>query len=285
MALLATLLALASLPALAAEGRFEKTLSVLPHGLLQVSTGAGNIHLTVSSGNQIHIVGIVKSSHCFGLCAGSGNADARVRQIAANPPIEQTGDMVHIGAHLDNLHNISIDYEIEAPAGITLEATSGAGDIIDDGVGANAHINTGSGNIHASGLSGGFSVSTGSGDIVADAASPGDVRAHTGSGNIKLRNLAGGLYAETGSGDVQLTGKPTSRWHITTGSGNVNFTAGSAAFNLDARTGSGDVKFEGAAHDATMDQVYSTHHSFSARIRGGGPMVEVHTGSGDVRID
>ena len=91
-----------------------------------------------------------------------GGSEERVREIAANPPIEQTGNIVRIGARHENLHNISIDYEIEAPANAYLDASSGSGDITDDGVGENAKLSTGSGNIHATGLNGGFSASTGS---------------------------------------------------------------------------------------------------------------------------
>ena len=115
-----------------------------------------------------------------------------MREIAANPPIEQTGNIIRIGNHHENYHNISIDYDIEAPGDAFLEANSGSGDITDEGVGANAKINTGSGTIHASGLQGGFRVETGSGDIYAEQTGEGDVRAQTGSGSIELKEIHGG---------------------------------------------------------------------------------------------
>src|ERR1039457_2270694 len=101
-------LALAAIPALASEATFERNLSVSGRVELSVSTGSGNIHLTHSSGNQVHIFGKVKSSW--------GGSDAKVREIAANPPIEQTGNIIRVGARHEILRNISIDYEIEAPA-------------------------------------------------------------------------------------------------------------------------------------------------------------------------
>ncbi len=75
------------------------------------------------------------------------------------------------------MHNISIDYEIQAPADAYLDAASGSGDINDDGIGENAKLSTGSGNIHATGLHGSFSVETGSGDIYAEQTGEGDVKA------------------------------------------------------------------------------------------------------------
>ena len=188
---------LAALPALASEATFERTLSVSGHVELSVSTGSGNIHITRGAGNQVHIWGKVKQSG-FGLILIPAPSEERIRAIAANPPIEQTGNIIRIGGHNENLHNISIDYEIQAPEDALLNAGSGSGDITVDGVGENAKIWTGSGNIHATGLRGGFKVDTGSGNIYAEQTGQGDVKAQTGSGNVELRNLHGGLHGGTG---------------------------------------------------------------------------------------
>ena len=268
----ALVIALACVPALASEATFERTLNVSGTVTLHVSTGAGNIHITPGSDNQVHIFGRVKSSW--------GGSEQRVHDIANNPPIEQTGSILHIGGHMENLHNISIDYEIKAPAKTLLEASSGSGNLDDDGVGVNSKLNTGSGNIHAKGLQESFSVETGSGDIVAEQSGSGDVRAHTGSGNIELKNLSGGLKAETGSGDIKVGGQPKSTWRLNTGSGSVEMWPEHASLTLEASTGSGSIKVEGNE----MDTLHSDHHSLSAKLHGGGPMVRVETGSGDIRI-
>ena len=266
------LAALAAVPALASEATFERTLSVSGRVELSVSTGSGNIHLTRGADNQVHVYGKVKS--------GWGGSEDRVREIAAHPPIEQTGNIIRIGSHHENLHNISIDYEIQAPANAFLEAGSGSGDITVEGVGENAKISTGSGNIHASGLHGGFTVDTGSGNIYAEQTGQGDVKAQTGSGNIELRDLRGGLRAGTGSGDIKAGGTPASDWKLETGSGNVEFWAGGAAFTLDASTGSGSVHTD----REMMTQGMQDHHHVTGKINGGGPTVRIETGSGDIRV-
>ena len=265
-------LMLAAIPALASEATFERNLTVNGRVELSVATGSGNIHLTHGADNRVHIFGRVKSSW--------GGSEDRVREIAANPPIEQTGNIVRIGARHENLHNISIDYEIEAPANAYLDASSGSGDITDDGVGENAKLSTGSGNIHATGLNGGFSASTGSGNIYAEQTGQGDVKAETGSGNIELRNLRGGLRAGTGSGDIKAGGVPTSPWHLETGSGNVEFWAGDAALTLDASSGSGSVHTD----REMLTQGSSDHHHVTGKLNGGGPTVRIETGSGDIRV-
>lgn len=270
-AALATL-ALAALPALASEANFERNLTVNGRVELTVSTGSGHIHLTRGSDNQVHISGHVKS--------GWGENEQRVREIAANPPIEQTGNIIRIGTHHENWHNISIDYDIQAPADAFLEAGSGSGDISDDGVGDNAKLNTGSGSIHAVGLHGPFKVETGSGDIYAEQTGEGDVRAQTGSGRIELKEIHGALHAGTGSGDIKISGSPSGDWKLETGSGGIEFWPGNTGFTLDASTGSGSVHTD---HEMTVQGSFDKHH-ITGKINGGGPTVRIETGSGDVRI-
>jgi DUF4097 and DUF4098 domain-containing protein YvlB len=266
--------ALAALPALASEATFERNLTVNGHVELSVSTGSGNIHLTQGSDSAVHIVGHVKSGW------GHADNDQRVKDIANNPPIEQTGNIIRIGQRHENYHNISIDYEIQAPASSFLEGSSGSGDLTVDGVGQNAKLSTGSGNIHAKGLQGGFSVNTGSGDIHIDGTGEGDVKAQTGSGNIELKNVHGGLRAGTGSGEIKVAGTPSNPWHLETGSGNVEFWPGNSGFTLDASTGSGSVHTE---HEM-LTQGSMDHHHIVGKIGGGGPTVRIETGSGDIRV-
>ncbi len=266
-------LALAAIPALASEATFERNLSVNGRVELSVSTGSGNVHLTHGSGNQVHVFGRVKSNW--------GGSDQRVREIAANPPIEQTGNIIRIGTHHENLRNISIDYEIQAPADVFLEASSGSGDVTDDGIGQNAKLSTGSGNIRATGLRGGFSVDTGSGNIEAGQIGQGDVKAQTGSGNIELHDLHGALRAGTGSGDIKVTGAPAGEWKLETGSGNIElWPAGNTGFTLDASTSSGNVHTD---QQMQVQGSFDKHH-ITGKVHGGGPTVRISTGSGDIRI-
>ena len=257
---------------MASEASFERNLTVNGHVELTVSTGSGHIHMTHGSGDRIHIVGHVKSNW--------GANEAKVQEIAKNPPIEQTGNIVRIGQHHENYHNISIDYDIEAPANSFLEANSGSGDINDDGVGQNAKLGTGSGSIHATGLQGGFIVNTGSGDVYAEQICQGDVKAQTGSGRVELKNVNGSLHAGTGSGDIKVAGNPSSDWKLGTGSGSVEFWAGNAAFTLDASTGSGSVHTD---QEMAVQGSYDKHH-IVGKVHGGGPTVRIETGSGDIRV-
>jgi hypothetical protein len=268
----AAALMLAALPALGAEATFERNLSVKGTVELIVANGSGYVHLTHGADGQIHIFAKVRSSW--------GANDEQVRQIAANPPIEQTGSIVRIGARHENLHNISIDYEIQAPVDAYLNAASGSGEVTDDGVGQNTKLSTGSGSIHATGLHGSFSVGTGSGNIYADQTGDGEVKAETGSGSIELRNVHGGLHAETGSGSIKVDGTPSAPWKLETGSGSVELSTGSAPLTLDAESGSGSIHTD----QEMTTQGTSNRHHVSGKINGGGPTVRVETGSGSIRV-
>jgi DUF4097 and DUF4098 domain-containing protein YvlB len=270
--ILATAMLALAIPALASEATFERTLNVNGRVELSVATGSGSIKLRHGSGDRIHIYGKVRSNW--------GENDEKVKEIAANPPIEQTGNIVRIGTHHENYHNISIEYEIEAPADAFLEAASGSGSISDDGIGENAKLTTGSGSIHALGLHGSFNVNTGSGDIYAEQTGQGDVKAETGSGSIELKDVHGGLHAQTGSGEIKVSGSPVADWKLGTGSGSIEIWPGSGGFTLDASTGSGSISTE---HEMTVQGSFDKHH-ITGKVGGGGPLVRVETGSGSIHV-
>jgi hypothetical protein len=120
----------------------------------------------------------------------------------------------------------------------------------------------GSGAIHADGIQGPARVTTGSGTIeLGNIAGAMDARA--GSGRILVHGLGGGIVAHAGSGSVTVQLTPT------------------AAFDLSVSTGSGGID---VAHPMTMQGRWNRHR-IEATVRGGGPLVDVSTGSGSVRIN
>jgi len=275
-ALAAAIAALLPAAALAADGTFDKTLHTTGQVVLTVGTGSGYVHVTPGSSSEVHIVGHV---HANGWGFGA-SADDRVKQVVANPPIDQSGNIVSIGRHQDWIRNVSIDYDITAPKGTQLEASSGSGDLRLQDLGGPLKANTGSGSIEANGFSGRVQLQTGSGDIRAGLQAANDVKATTGSGSIHLQGVQGSLYAQTGSGDIEIGGNPSSDWKVETGSGSVTLNVGSAHFTLDASTGSGSVHSD---PPLTMHGSIEKHH-VQGDINGGGPTVRVETGSGDIRI-
>ncbi|WP_260704865.1 DUF4097 family beta strand repeat-containing protein [Edaphobacter flagellatus] len=276
-------LAIASLAlttaAYAADGNFERTLSVSGSPNVSVATGSGYIRLKPGSDNQVHVVGHVHANHGW----MNGDADSRVQQIVNNPPITQNGNDVIIGkTHDDDLfRNISIDYDVTLPRASNINAATGSGDMTIDNVGATLKAQSGSGSVRATGIQGQATLGTGSGDVELHEAGPGDVRAETGSGSVRLHGVNGALKASTGSGDIQVEGNPATDWKLSTGSGSIRMDlGGSAKFNLVADTGSGSVN---VAQPISMQGTLNRHH-ISGTVNGGGPTIRANTGSGDISI-
>ncbi len=257
------------------EATFDRNLNFDGKLELSVATGSGHITLTRGSANQIRIHGVVKTNR-------DGDT-AKAQEIAANPPIEQTGNKITIGGHQDErLRNISIDYDIEAPADTTLSATTGSGNITDTGVGQGTKLITGSGSVNATGLEGEFRIQTGSGNIAADGNGQGDATVQTGSGNIDVKGIHGALKAQTGSGEIKIAGTPSSAWRLQTGSGSVEVATGNAPMNLEATTGSGKIDTNQPMPEQTSSE--EDHHHLRAQLNGGGPDVSVVTGSGSIHV-
>jgi hypothetical protein len=293
------ILAAICLPAaFAAEKSFDRTLTVNGPVTLHVSTGSGYIHVSPGSDNQVHIIGHVKGSNSWW---ASGSSDDAVAKVAANPPIDQAGNIIRVGDEHGNdfFRHASIDYEITTPTNTMLSAESGSGDlqlsnlngtvrghtgsgsIRADKLGSGSKLDTGSGTIEATNLMGSSTLETGSGEIRAQLASAGDVVASTGSGSINLTNVQGAVKAETGSGTLEISGQPTSPWKLETGSGDISMRlGGSAHFTLDAETGSGSVKSD---LPLTLRGSMDKHHVIGT-VNGGGPTIKAETGSGDIHI-
>ena len=181
---LAVAVLISSLPMLASDvATFDRTLKVTGPVDLEVVTGSGNITIRNGAAGSLTVHGTVKAG-CCSLFGGDDPATA-VKAIAANPPIEQSGNVVRVG-HLGESQrhsSISVSYELVVPAETRLLSKTGSGNQDVSGVGGPAEVTTGSGNLRLSDIAG-------------------EVRAHTGSGGISMMNLRGSVRAHTGSGHI-----------------------------------------------------------------------------------
>jgi DUF4097 and DUF4098 domain-containing protein YvlB len=263
-----------------AADTFDRTLKVSGQSDLYVSTGSGNIRIHPGSDNEIHVIG-----HIHAGWSASGDVQKRVQQIIDAPPIVQNGNTIRIGENTERslFNHLSVDYEITVPVTVALNLHSGSGDVEVDSLGRYLSASSGSGNVRAHGVHGPAELETGSGDIEMEQQAPGDVKAKTGSGNIRIHTFNGAFYARTGSGDIEADGKLTGEGNFATGSGNVRLhLTPDAHFNLEASTGSGDIRVH---YPGAPEQNEKSRHHLTAAINGGGPALEVRTGSGDVEID
>lgn len=316
-ALAVVLLGLATLPVYASEtGTFDRTLQVSGPVDLDILSGSGNITVHAGSSGSVVVHATIHARDSY-----SGlSAQEKIKRLQSNPPIEQQGNDIRIGRIEDRdlQQNVSIDYDVTAPAQTKLTSQTGSGDqeihdlqlavnartgsgnVTAENIGASLHARSGSGNlklnsikggldaeagsgnIRARGVAGEVSVNTGSGDIEVEETASGSVRAGTGSGTVKLYGVKGTLRVETGSGDITVDGEPGGDWRVGAGSGNIDLKIPSgASFDIDARTSSGSLNLH---HPVTMEGTVS-HSHVHGKVGSGGVLLDLHTGSGDIQVN
>jgi DUF4097 and DUF4098 domain-containing protein YvlB len=280
------------------EGSFERTLTTSGAVDLTVVSGSGSIRVVPGAAGSVRVSARLKSDAWF----ASGDVEARMKKIEANPPVEQRGGVIRIGEFADSelSRNISISYDLTVPADTSLTARTGSGSISIGALKGSASLNSGSGSIHADGaatleahtgsgsieaaaIAGPATVKSGSGSVTIALTGPGDVSASAGSGSVRLTGVNGSARISTGSGSVHLDGRPAGPWSVHSGSGGITLTIPQdAGYELDARTSSGAIT---STHEVTM--VVSGRidkHHIAGKVHGGGPRVEASCSSGSIVI-
>lgn len=302
----------------AAEGSFERTLTVSGPIELEVSTGSGHIEVRAGEPSSIHIHATIKTSRSWHL--SEGDAERKVRYLESNPPIEERGSFIRVG-HIEDrelARNLSISYDIVAPVetrlrsdtgsgsqsvtglrgpvkastgsgsirigniGDEVRAETGSGDLQLDSVKGATHASTGSGSIRAAGIGSNFVASTGSGHVSLQQSGSGDGKVETGSGSVELQNLRGRLRVTTGSGSITAQGVPEGEWSLHTGSGRVLVRLpAESAFDLNAHTSSGHISTD---HPISVQGTVK-RGELRGKVRGGGPLLDLETASGNIQIE
>ena len=224
-----------------AEGRFDRTLNVTGPVNLDIRTGSGGIHIAAGPTNSVHVVARVRANDWF-----DSDPARRVREIEANPPIQQDGNTIRIGQVGDTelYRRVRIEYEVTVPEATTVSSTAGSGGQTI------RHVH---GSVHATAGSGGIRIDD----------TQGDVHATAGSGGIRLTGVRGAVVARAGSGGIHVS------------------IADNLPFELDASAGSGGI----ANHQPMTPIGGISRHRVHGTVRGGGPRVELSTGSGGIVIE
>jgi DUF4097 and DUF4098 domain-containing protein YvlB len=297
-----------------ARGSFDRTLKVTWPVNLEVQTGSGSITVRPGGADSVQVRATITARDSTGM-----RAEDKVKKLEANPPIEQDGNTIRIGYITDHdlQQNVSISYELTAPAqtqlrsrsgsghqtvdgikgpvdtqtgsgGVTisnvggeLRAQTGSGSIELDNIQGGVRAQTGSGSIRANRVAGAFDGGTGSGSVRLVQSGPGDVRVHTGSGSVEMQNVKGGVRASTGSGHIDADGEATAAWSLETGSGGITLRLPpDAKFDLFAHTGSGRISSD---HQVTMQGSFD-RHELRGKVNGGGVTIDLRTSSGNITI-
>jgi DUF4097 and DUF4098 domain-containing protein YvlB len=312
--IMCTTLAAFSMTAAAAENaKFDKTFTVTAPVRIELSNGSGNVEIRGSADGSVHVHGKV-SPGGWSLFGGGAKS---VEEVAANPPLEQSGSTIRIGKNTSWLKNVSIDYQVEVPhdteidagvasGGITIDnvkgpvkASSASGYVHVYRVERDTQLNAASGSIDVSGIGGWLRVSSASGDTraldvkgeIKVSAASGSIRieragdrvdASTASGSIEVVGANNDVKVHAISGSIQVSGNPgASRlWELKTISGSVQLRVPSdASFLLSAESTSGDIR---TSIPVILEE--QNKHSLRAHIGSSAGRVEVHTVSGSVSV-
>jgi DUF4097 and DUF4098 domain-containing protein YvlB len=267
-----------------ATGSFSRNLTVSGNPEVEVHTGSGNINIRSGAVGRVNIEAHIKASDHWGWGSDSRlSPEERVKRIEANPPVVQNGNSIVIGKIEDSelRNNVSISYDITVPESTRLESQTGSGSQNIDNLRGPVRASTGSGTIEIGKIAGEVEAQSGSGHIEI-AGADGNVNAHTGSGHITVHNIKAGLRASTGSGGIDADGDARNDWDLHTGSGSIEVrTPSSAAFHVDAESGSGGVNIN---KPITMQGSISRRH-VEGSVGNGGPMMRLRTGSGGIQVN
>jgi len=241
--------------------------------------------------------------------AESGGGSMKLDDIAGGASAETGGGSIDIGTVSGDLglHTGGGPIEVRHANGKVVAETGGGSVDIQAGT-QGAIIETGGGSVQVRQCNGKVKVSTGGGSVdLSDVGGPAEIE--TGGGSIRLTSAKGHVHAETGGGSIELYGVPSAR--AETGAGGITVklvNTGGERNNSDLETSAGDITVY-IANDVAINVRASVdmgngHHITSdfsdiriasegdkwgpktltaeGKLNGGGPMLKVHTSSGDI---
>jgi DUF4097 and DUF4098 domain-containing protein YvlB len=252
------LLCLSVLGVSAFAEEWTKTYQVGDKPSLRVDTNDASVEITRGASRSVS-VRVIAQEYSIG---GSG---VRVTE-------RQDADKVDLQVHVPNHWGIHINMhqgvriEVQVPSETTLDLHSGDGHIAVDGTSGQARIDTGDGHIQVRNFTGGL-------------------HAHTGDGHMTIDGVLTDVDLRTGDGHIDLTVRPGSKmnngWLIHTSDGGVQARLPQDfAAELYAHTGDGHIQL-----DIPVTVNGSIERSrIRGKLNGGGPLLEITTGDGSIRI-
>jgi DUF4097 and DUF4098 domain-containing protein YvlB len=297
------------------EEKFEKTMAIAKDGKIYLSNISGDIRLETWDKTEVKIDAL-KTSRASSMERAKENAAKVNIEIKEEDGVLRI-ETKYPKMSIKNL-NVSIDYNLLIPSMAGADVHSVSGDIWITNVGGMTKAETVSGEVTCEDIGGIFLGKSVSGDVHIKGAKKGvechsvsgDVEAydvvgdadlHSVSGEVTASRVEGSIEAETVSGDMRLTEvseamvvkakalsgeviydgtiNPDGRYSLKSHSGDIRMTIpGSSAFDLEAKTFSGDIETE---FEITISGKMSKK-KIRGSVNGGGADVDLSTFSGDV---
>jgi len=269
---------------------------MVPHemALVKLETDGGSVDATSVSGR---------------VEAESGGGSIHLDDIGGGAHAETGGGSIDVGTIAGDmgLHTGGGSIEVRQANGKLITETGG-GSIEIQACSQGASIETGGGSIEVHHCNGRVKASTGGGSIeLGDIEGPADI--DTGGGSIHVNWAKGNVHADTGGGGIELFGVPSAQ--AETGAGGITVklvNTGGERRDSDLETSAGDITVYiasdvalsvranvdvGNGHRITSEfpdihinseggQWGPKTYSAEGKLNGGGPLLKVHTSTGDI---
>jgi hypothetical protein len=291
--------------------RFTRTLKVGSNGEIMIGNISGDISITRGGGSDATLE-VIKTAH------GRSPEDAKELLDLVQVDIVERGARAEVKTRYprgdewrrENRRNVnvSVTYNLAAPAGTRISATSISGSVSSTGITGDVLLESVSGSVriaNAGRVAGAKSVS---GNVeVIDTDIEGLLEASSVSGNVTLRSVkarrvelgsvSGGvtvqdlncerLEAQTVSGDVEFSGSfaPNGRYELSSHSGSVRAAiAGNVGFEIEASSFSGSVRSDIPVKAESTGPARRHQQSLRGVYGDGSAVLELTTFSGSIVV-
>lgn len=286
--LVSSLWLLANVPAMARDDIkdiVKRSFKVNEGGTLHIDVDHGNIEIMVTNDRAVY----VEMERTLNV---SNEAEAqRILEAHHQFEMRQEGNGVRISSRYETdrsswwrrrENQFHVRFVIHVPARFNIDFSTGAGNVKVAGVQGRVEGDTGAGNISLGRVQGSVKISTGSGNVDLEGAS-GAIEVDTGAGNITMLNVQGNVEASTGAGNIiaHILRQPEGNSSLESGAGNVTVYLADqvrVTVNAEAALGSASCDFPLRVEGKWMTK------SFAGRINGGGPLLSMSSGVGNVAL-
>lgn len=237
------------------EWKKDYAISGKPEVLL--STGDGSVEFMVWERKQVSVSVITRNWQI-------GPDGLRIEEHQSGDRVEVTIRTPHVNWCL--FCDRSIHVTVNVPRDANLDVHTGDGSIRGSRVHGKLFLNTGDGSIHVEEVDG-------------------EISARSGDGSIQVDGRFDALKIETGDGSIRAEidrgSKMSGAWYLHSGDGSIELRLPEdLSANVDARTGDGSIHSDLPA----LSDTDRRQHSFRGKLNGGGPLLELRSGDGSIRL-